>query len=139
MAGKGIALELVTAEQVKYKGDVEYVRLPAWEGEVGLLPNHAPMMALLLPGESLVRARGREILLATGEGFLKIRDNQLTVLVSFATRADEVEISEAEREQAEIQEKLRGAGVEDRERKQLESSLRRLSLELSVARKAERG
>jgi F-type H+-transporting ATPase subunit epsilon len=89
-------MELVTREKVRFKGDVEYLKLPGWEGEMGILHNHAPLIAILRPGEAMARAEGQDYYMAIGDGFVKVHDNKVLVLVSFALRPEEIEVKENE-------------------------------------------
>ncbi len=81
---------------MRFKGDVEYLQIPGWEGEMGILKNHAPLIALLRPGEAMARAEGRDYYMAIGDGFVKVKDNKVLVLVSFALRPEEIDRGENE-------------------------------------------
>lgn len=89
-------IEIMTREKVKFRGEVDYVKLPGWEGEIGVLKNHAPLIALLQPGECKLRYNKKDVFMAIGDGFAKIRDNNVLVLVSFARDPEEIDVEEAE-------------------------------------------
>ncbi|MFH0803438.1 MAG: ATP synthase F1 subunit epsilon [bacterium] len=93
---KGLYLELMTPQEIAFKGSAEYIQLPGYEGEVGILQGHAPLLSLLLPGKILIRAKGKEILLVTGEGFVQVLNNMVSVLVTSAVRPEGTDIGEKE-------------------------------------------
>ena len=67
-----LKLEIVTPEATAYSEDVEMVTLPGAEGELGVYPNHVPLLTTLNPGEVRVLKGGKETFLAIGEGFVEI-------------------------------------------------------------------
>ena len=68
-----LRLEIVTPEARAYSDDVELVVLPAAEGEMGVYPQHIPLITQLKPGELVVTKGGKQIALAVGEGFVGLR------------------------------------------------------------------
>jgi F-type H+-transporting ATPase subunit epsilon len=129
---KGLYLELMTPEEIAFKGNADYIQLPAYEGEVGILQGHAPLLALLLQGETLIRSRGRDIWLATGDGFVQVLENRVSVLVFYATRPENVNVEEIEREILELEKKISAPGGAE-ERKALIKLRDRRRQELKVA------
>src|SRR5258708_2687451 len=105
-----VKLEIVTPEARTSSEDVEMVTLPASEGEMGVLPQHAPLMTQILAGEIIVRKDGRDYFLAVGEGFVEITGERVAVMTDMAIRAeniDEVKAEEArKRAEARLAEKL---------------------------------
>jgi F-type H+-transporting ATPase subunit epsilon len=67
-----LKLEIVTPEATAYSEDVEMVTLPGAEGELGVYPNHVPLLTTLNPGEVRVLKGGKETFFAIGEGFVEI-------------------------------------------------------------------
>src|SRR5258705_12234136 len=67
-----LKLEIVTPESKTYSEDVEMVTLPGVEGEMGIFPQHVPLMTQIVSGEITVRKDGRDYFLAVGEGFVEI-------------------------------------------------------------------
>src|SRR3989304_1911508 len=82
-------LEIVTAEKEVYADDVELLVAPGVEGELGILPYHAPLMTMLQPGELRIRKGGEEILMCVGGGFLEVRPDKAIILADTAERAEE--------------------------------------------------
>lgn len=95
MAGT-LRLEIVTPEATAYSEEVEMVTLPGAEGELGVYPNHVPLLTTLRPGELRVLKGGRESFLAVGEGFVEIRGDGVSVLTDLALEASTIDESAAE-------------------------------------------
>jgi F-type H+-transporting ATPase subunit epsilon len=95
MAGT-LRLEIVTPEKTAYSEDVEMVTLPGSEGELGVYPNHVPLLTTLNPGELRVLKGGRETFLAIGEGFVEITASAVSVLTDMALEPAVIDESAAE-------------------------------------------
>jgi F-type H+-transporting ATPase subunit epsilon len=91
-----LRLEIVTPEKTAYSEDVEMVTLPGSEGELGVYPNHVPLLTTLNPGELRVLKDGRESFLAVGEGFVEITGNAVSVLTDMALEPSVIDESAAE-------------------------------------------
>ena len=79
-----LRLEIVTPEATAYSEDVEMVTLPGSEGELGVYPNHVPLLTTLNPGELRVLKGGKETFLAIGEGFVEITGSSVSILTDMA-------------------------------------------------------
>ena len=66
--GNTLKLEIVTPEATVYSEDVEMVTLPAVEGQIGILPQHVPLMTEMVPGEMLVRTERLRSFSSRGRG-----------------------------------------------------------------------
>jgi|SRR5947207_13130338 len=95
MAGT-LRLEIVTPEKTAYSEDVEMVTLPGSEGELGVYPNHVPLLTTLNPGELRVMKGGRETYLAIGEGFVEVTGTSVSVLTDMAMESAGIDESAAE-------------------------------------------
>jgi F-type H+-transporting ATPase subunit epsilon len=92
-----LSLDIVTPERVVLSEDgFDIVVAPGIEGELGLLPRHAPLMTMLEIGELRARRGTEEMHLAIAGGFLEIRDNRVTILADAAERSEEIDIARAE-------------------------------------------
>jgi F-type H+-transporting ATPase subunit epsilon len=91
-----LRLEIVTPDATAYSEDVQMVTLPGSEGELGIYPNHVPLLTTLLPGELRVLKDGRETFLAVGEGFVEIRGERVSVLTDVALEASSIDENAAE-------------------------------------------
>ena len=114
MAGT-LKLEIVTPESTAYSEDVEMVTLPGSEGELGVYPNHVPLLTTLNPGELRVVKGGKVNYLAIGEGFVEITGSTVSVLTDMALEASGIDESVAEaavaRARAAMKEDLGGEEV----------------------------
>ena len=128
-------LEIITAERRVYSDDVDLMVAPGMEGQLGILPHHAPLMSSLQPGELIIRKDGEETYLAVSGGFLEMLDNQVTVLADAAERSDEID---EERAQAAMQlatERMAGREA-DIELEQVAVAMRRAQIRLNVVRRS---
>ncbi len=91
-----LKLEIVTPEAQTFSDYVDMVTLPGVEGEMGIYPNHVPLMTQLAPGEIIVRKDGRDTFLAVGEGFVEITGDHVAILTDMAIKADDIDEARAE-------------------------------------------
>jgi F-type H+-transporting ATPase subunit epsilon len=91
-----LKLEIVTPETTAYSEDVEMVTLPGAEGELGVYPNHVPLLTTLNPGELRVLKGGQETFLAIGEGFVEITGTSVSVLTDMALDVSAIDENAAE-------------------------------------------
>jgi len=105
-----LKLEIVTPEAKIYSDDVDMVTLTGVEGEMGILPNHVPLMTQLVAGEIIAQRDKETILLAVGDGFVQVTGDKVAVLTDMAIRAENVDEAKAEearrRAEARLAEKL---------------------------------
>ena len=129
-----LKLEIVTPEGTVYSEDVDMVTLPGVEGQMGVYPQHVPLMTQMIPGEVAVRKAGQESLLAVGEGLIEVLPDHVAILTDMAIAAehiDEAKVEEARhRAEARLQEKL-----SDEEVATINSSLVRSLAQLHVKRR----
>jgi F-type H+-transporting ATPase subunit epsilon len=91
-----LRLEIVTPEKTAYSEDVEMVTLPGAEGELGVYPNHVPLLTTLNPGELRVLKDGTQTFLAIGEGFVEVTASTVSVLTDMAIDVTSIDESAAE-------------------------------------------
>jgi len=125
-------LDIVTAERVVFSDDVDVIVAPGIEGQLGILPHHAPLMAMLQPGELLIRKGGEEFSLAITGGFLEVRPDRVVILADAAERAEEIDIARAEEAKRRAQEQL-SRRAPDVDAARTEAALRRALMRLEVA------
>ena len=105
-----LRLEIITPVATVFSEDVEMVTLPGVEGEMGILPQHVPLMTQMVPGEMVVRKDGQDRFLAVGEGFVEITGDHVAILTDLAIAAENIDEAKAEearqRAQARLREKL---------------------------------
>src|SRR5262245_52568 len=91
-----LKLEIVTPDAQVFAGDVDMVTLPGVEGEMGIYPNHVPLLTQIAPGEIIARKDGQEYFLAIGEGFVQITGERVAILADMAIRAENIDEAKAE-------------------------------------------
>lgn len=127
-----IKLDIVTAERVVFSEDVDVLVAPGIEGQLGILPHHAPLITMLEPGELRIKTGETEVRLAVTGGFLEVRPDRVIILADAAEREEEIDIERAEAAKRRAEEKLkeRPAGIDTA---QVEAALRRSLTRLEVA------
>jgi F-type H+-transporting ATPase subunit epsilon len=130
-------LEIVTAERMVYSEDID--ALVAWgvEGQLGILPHHAPLMTMLQPGDLMIRKGKEEDYFAISGGFLEVRPDKVIVLADACERVDEINITRAEEAKKKAQETMKAAPMSV-EAASAEAALRRSIARLKVAEKKRR-
>ena len=91
-----IKLEIVTPEAKTFSEDVDMVTLTGTEGEMGILPQHMPLMTGLVAGEIIARKDGQNIYLAVGDGFVQVTGDRVAILTDMAVRAENIDEAKAE-------------------------------------------
>ncbi len=130
-------LEIITAERQVYSDEVDAVVAPGVEGQLGILPHHAPLMTVLQPGELLIRKGGEEAYLAVTGGFMEVLGNKVTVLADAAERSDEIDEQRAQDAIEQAQERIRNRGSDEQLEEALRS-LRRAQVRVGIARRRRR-
>lgn len=127
-------LEIVTGERLVYSGEVEVLVAPGIEGELGILPHHAPLLTMLQPGEIRIVVDGQEEFMVISGGFLEVLANTVTILADTAERADEIDEERAQEAVKRAQERLSGQLAADDLERAL-ASIRRAQARVHVARR----
>jgi F-type H+-transporting ATPase subunit epsilon len=91
-----LRLEIVTPETKAYSEDVDMVTLPGSEGELGIYPQHVPVLTTLKPGELRILKDGQERSMAVGEGFVEITGETVSILTDMALGAESIDTAAAE-------------------------------------------
>src|SRR3954463_7109224 len=91
-----LKLEIVTPDAKVFSEDVDMVTLPGIEGEMGIYPNHVPLMTQIVPGEIIARKGGQDFFLAIGEGFVEVTGDHVAILADMAIRAENIDEAKAE-------------------------------------------
>ena len=133
-----IKIDIVTAERIVYSEEVDSVVAPGIEGQLGILPHHAPLMTILQAGELVVHKGEDEEIMAISGGFLEVRPDHVIVLADQAERAEEIDADRAEAARKRAEERLKDRKVEGMDLLRAEASLRRAMVRLSVAEKIKR-
>jgi len=129
-----LKLEIITPEAVTYSDNVDMVTLPGIEGEMGIYPNHVPLLTQVVSGEIAVRKGSEEILLAVGEGFAEITGERVAILTDMAVRSDNIDEAKVEEARRRAEERLNEQVSADEEAV-LRASLANAVAQLKVKRR----
>ena len=129
-----LRLEIVTPQAVVFSEDVDMVTFPGSEGQMGVYPQHVPLITMIIPGEIIVNRNGVETFLAVGEGVVEVTAKKVAIVTDMAIpseRIDEAKAEEArQRAEARLREKL-----SDEEVASVNASLVRSVAQLQVRRR----
>jgi len=89
-------LEIVTPEGIVFSGETDFVELPGVEGEIGVYPQHIPVLTLIHPGELTYFVGSTPHHLAVGRGIVEITQERVSVLTDMAIDADHIDESETQ-------------------------------------------
>ncbi len=102
-----LTVDIVTAERLVYSEEgVDRMVVPGIEGELGILPRHAPLLTMIQPGVLRIVKGNDEMDMAISGGFLEVRQNRVTILADSAERAEEIDIARAEEARQRAQRRL---------------------------------
>ena len=91
-------LEIITAERSVFEGEVDMVIAPGLDGQLGILPRHAPLMTILKPGELTVKKSGEDdIYVAVSGGFMEVMNDKVVVLAEASEYAEDIDRARVER------------------------------------------
>jgi len=131
--------EVVTAERKVFEDDVTMLVAPGVEGQLGILPQHAPLMTALSYGELQIKREGQEdIFIAIGRGFMEVGPYHVIVLADSAERADEIDIARAEEARQRAEKTMARIQREDVDYAEAEAALRRSIIRMKVANRVQR-
>jgi F-type H+-transporting ATPase subunit epsilon len=133
-----IRLEIVTPERRVYDDDVDAVALPGSEGELGVLPHHAPLLSLLGAGELRVRKGGAEESFAIVGGFVQVRPDKVVVMAETADLAAEIDIERAQEARRDAERALEAGLVEPADLAQARAALQAAMVRIRVAERRHR-
>src|SRR6266853_5183745 len=129
-----VKLEIVTPAGTVYSEDVEMVTLPGVAGQMGIYPQHVPLITQMVPGEMIVRKDGRELFIATGEGLIEITARRVAILTDLAVPAARIDEAKAEEARQRAEARLRGK-LSDEQVASVNASLTRSLAQLRVKRR----
>jgi F-type H+-transporting ATPase subunit epsilon len=131
-----IHCQIVTQDKLLFEGPADAVIAPGSEGEMGILPNHAPLLTTLDFGVLRVRYQGEEQVFAIASGFLEVRPDVVTVLADVGERVEEIDEERAHAARKRAEELLeKGPPPHTDEYLAVEAALKRSNLRLDAARR----
>jgi F-type H+-transporting ATPase subunit epsilon len=136
-SGNTLQVEVVTAESSLYSGLADQVVAPGADGQMGILPKHAPLLSVLAPGLLRITLGNAEEAIFVSGGFLEVKDNKVVVLADAAEHAEEIDASRAAAAREQARERLAEAKTQG-ERREIQSSLEQAVVRLRVSEFARR-
>ena len=134
MARTKFPVEVLTPEGEVFSDEVEMVSTRTSVGSIGVLANHAPLMAILDPTElKLYKSDNDVVSFAQGEGYLQVVDNRALVLVEEAHAPDDLDRSDIESRLKEARDAMERAEEDSEERARYERNVKRFEVFLDVA------
>lgn len=133
-----IQLEIVTPERLAYSDAVDAVVLPGSEGELGVLPHHAPLLTTLGLGELRIRKGGQEESFAIAGGFLQVRPDKVVVMAETADMASEIDLERAHEARREAERALETGYHEGADLAAARATLQHALLRIRVAERRHR-
>ena len=129
-----LKLEIVTPDAKVFSEDVEMVTLPGVEGEMGIYPNHVPLLTQIVPGEIIARKGGKDFFLAIGEGFVEVTGDHVAILADMAIRAENIDEVKAEEARRRAEARL-AEHLDDEQTAIAQAALAHSSAQLKVKRR----
>jgi F-type H+-transporting ATPase subunit epsilon len=119
-----------------FEGDVDIVVLPGTDGEMGILPHHAPLLTTLKIGVIKVRSSGKEEVFTVAGGIAEVQPEVVTVLADAAENVEEIDVARAEAARRRAEEILaKGVPTDSDAYLKMEAALRRSNLRLDAVKR----
>ena len=135
-----IRCEIVSQDRTVYQGEADIVVLPGVEGEMGILPHHAPLLTTLKYGVIKVRSGKAEQVFSVAGGVAEVQPDLVTVLADAAENVEEIDVARAEAARRRAEEILaQGLPPDSDAYLNMEAALRRSNLRLDVAKRYRHG
>jgi F-type H+-transporting ATPase subunit epsilon len=131
-----IRCEIVSQDRQLFEGDVDIVIAPGVNGEMGILPNHAPLLSTLKFGFLKLRHGGEEEIFTIAGGIIEVQPTIVTVLADTAENIEEIDVVRAEAARERAQKTLQEGPPPDTDTYlKMEAALRRSNLRLEAVRR----
>lgn len=135
-----IRCEIVSQDRIVYQGNVDMVVLPGALGQMGILPNHAPLLTTLQVGIIIVKEKGKEIPFTVAGGIAEVQPDQVTILADAAENVEEIDVHRAEQARVRAEEMLaKGTGDSQEQYFAIQAALRRSTLRIDAVRRYRQG
>jgi F-type H+-transporting ATPase subunit epsilon len=129
-----IKLEIVTPEAKTFSDDVDMVTLTGIDGEMGILPQHMPLMTQLVAGEIHAKKGAENIFLAVGDGFVQVTGEKISILTDMAIKAENIDEAKAEEARQRAESRL-AEKLTDEDAAMVSASLAHALAQLKVKRR----
>ncbi len=135
---KKINFEITTPEKVVFSDQVDEIVLPTAQGEIGILPNHIPLVSLLQPGEIRIRRGAETEYMAVSGGFIEVRPDKVVVLADTAEHAEDIDEMRAEEARKKAQDLAHENRTDAKEFAALTAKIEKELVRLRVAKRRSR-
>jgi len=133
-----LPLEIVTPERAAYSDEVDAVFCPGVEGELGVLPHHAPLLSTLGIGELRIRKGAREEYFAIAGGFVQVRPDKVVIMAELADLSSEIDLEAAEEARNEAQRAIQQGFEEPADLARARAAMERALLRIRVVERRHR-
>ncbi len=131
-----IRCEVVSQDRIVFQGDVDIVNLPGMEGDMGILPNHSPVLTLLRFGVVSIKTKTDEQFFTVAGGVAEVQPDQVTILADAAENVDEIDIKRAELARKRAEDALaKTPQTQTDEYLAIQAAMRRSNLRLDAVRR----
>jgi F-type H+-transporting ATPase subunit epsilon len=131
-----IRCEIVSQDRQVFSGEADIVIVPGEAGEMGILPNHAPLLSTLKLGVVRVRFQDNEDVFTVAGGVVEVQPDCVTVMADAAENVAEIDVSRAESARKRAEEQMRkGPPLDSDTYLAIETALRRSNLRLDAVRR----
>lgn len=127
-------LEITTAERQIYGEEVDLLIAPGIDGQLGILPRHAPLMTMLQPGELTIRKNGADSYFAVSGGFMEVLGDRVIILADACEHSEEISEERAQEAMRRAQERIASRPAEMQMERAL-ASLRRAQARIDTVRR----
>lgn len=135
-----IRCEIVSQDRMVFQGEADIVVLPGAAGEMGILPNHSPVLTVLQFGVVRVRSKGEDQFFTVAGGVAEVQPDQVTILADAAENVAEIDIQRAEQARQRAEQALKeGVGPDTDTYLKIQATLRRSNLRLEAVKKYRQG
>jgi F-type H+-transporting ATPase subunit epsilon len=134
-----IRCEIVSQDRLVWEGDADIVNIPGSDGDMGILPNHAPLLSTMRFGVVNVRTGGVDRFFTVAGGVVEVQPKIVTILADAAENVEEIDIARAEAAKEKAEEYLKsGPKPDSTDFLRMETALRRSTLRLDAVRRYRR-
>ena len=136
---KTFHLDIVTPDGPTFKGEVEALVVPAWEGQLGVLPGHEAQVAVMKPGALRYSREGKDEWLAISGGFVQIEPTKVVVLAETAELAAAIDTARAKAQAGAKQQTLSQGRMSEEQVAKIQASLLKELVRMKVAERFKKG
>jgi len=138
VSDRTLMCEIVTPERIVYTSEARMVVAPTIDGEIGVLPLHAPLVSALAPGEIRVRYDNDEVeWFAVAGGYIQVHEDKVIILADHAASSSQIDVDNARKALRLAEERLAGiAADDDSARNACEADLKWCEMQVQVAQRS---